>query len=71
MLHNDHFWPYWRDVLDYTGKDMEMNFAGISSIKFQNLILDRRNYLRSVVKAIEVRGVATTDSRRHRACPDG
>ncbi|MBP92579.1 MAG: hypothetical protein CMC55_00500 [Flavobacteriaceae bacterium] len=50
---NDHFWPYWREVLDYSGLDNEISIAGSSTIKFQNYMMDKRNYLRAVVKAIE------------------
>ena len=50
---NDHFWPYWREVLDYTGLNNEISLKGSSTIKFQNYMIDKRNYLRAVVKAIE------------------
>ena len=41
---NDQLFPYWREVLDYSGLDMEMNRRGSSTVKFQNLMMDRRNY---------------------------
>lgn len=50
---NDHFWPYWREVLDYSGLNSEISLAGSSTIKFQNYMIDKRNYLRAIIKAIE------------------
>ena len=50
---NDFLWPYYRDVFDYTLKDTEMNLAARNSIKFQNMIIDRRNLIRGVIIAIE------------------
>lgn len=50
---NDFFWPYYRDVFDYTGKDTEMNLAARNTIKFQNMIITRRDNLRGVIQAIE------------------
>jgi hypothetical protein len=50
---NDFLWPYYRDVFDYTLKDTEMNLAARNSIKFQNMIITRRNNLKGVIKAIE------------------
>jgi len=50
---NDHFWPYWREVLDYSGFDNEISLTGTSTTKFQNYMMDKRNYLRAIVKAIE------------------
>ena len=50
---NDFFWPYYRDVFDFTGEDTEMNLAGRNTIKFQNLIIGRRNRIRGVIKTIE------------------
>jgi len=50
---NDHFWPYWRETLDYSGLDSEMSLTGSSTIKFQNYIIDKRSYLSAIIKAIE------------------
>jgi hypothetical protein len=50
---NDFLWPYYRDVFDYTLKDTEMNLAARNSIKFQNMIITRRDNLRGVIRAIE------------------
>ncbi|MGS2727129.1 DUF6090 family protein [Psychroserpens sp. BH13MA-6] len=50
---NDHFWPYWREVLDYSGFDNEITLTGSSTIKFQNYMIDKRNYLRAIVTAID------------------
>ncbi|MBR9845394.1 MAG: hypothetical protein GYB35_04405 [Algicola sp.] len=50
---NDHFWPYWREVLGYSGFDNEITLTGSSTIKFQNYMIDKRNYLRAIVTAIE------------------
>ncbi len=50
---NDFLWPYYRDVFDYTGKDKERNLAARNTIKFQNMIIGRRNHIRGVIKAIE------------------
>jgi hypothetical protein len=50
---NDFLWPYYRDVFDYTLKDTEMNLAARNSIKFQNMIISRRDNLRGVISAIE------------------
>jgi len=50
---NDQYWPYIIEVFDYTGKDREMGLAGISTIKYQNMVINRRNYLRGIIKAIE------------------
>ena len=50
---NDHYWLYTSDVLDYTGSDKEMNLAARSSVKFQNMIIMRRNYLNGVINAIK------------------
>ena len=50
---NDFFWPYYRDVFDYTGKDAEMNLAARKTKKFQNMIIGRRNRIRGIVEAIE------------------
>ena len=49
----DFFSPYLRDVQDLTGKDTAMNMASRNTIKFQNMIITRRNFLRNVIKAIE------------------
>lgn len=50
---NDFLWPYYRDVFDYTLKDTEMNLAARNSIKFQNMIITRRNNLRGIIRSIE------------------
>jgi hypothetical protein len=50
---NDQFWPYLIDVFDYTGKDTEMGLKGMSTVKFQNMYINRRNYFRAIIKAIE------------------
>ena len=50
---NDFLWPYYTDVFDYTQKDTAMNLAARNSIKFQNMIITRRNLIRGVIKAIE------------------
>jgi hypothetical protein len=50
---NDFLWPYYREVFDYTLKDTEMNLAARNSIKFQNMIITRRDNLRGVIRAIE------------------
>jgi hypothetical protein len=49
----DFLWPYYRDAFDTTGKDTAMNLATRNTIKFQNMIVSRRNYLRGVIKSIE------------------
>ena len=49
----DFMWPYYRDAFDTTGKDTAMNLATRNTIKFQNMIVSRRNYLRGLIKAIE------------------
>jgi hypothetical protein len=49
----DFFFPYFRSVFDLTGKDTEMNLDGLNTIKFQNLIIGRRNTIQLVIKAIE------------------
>lgn len=50
---NDQFWPYLIEVFDYTGKNREMALAGISTVKYQNMVINRRNYLRNIIEAIE------------------
>jgi hypothetical protein len=50
---NNFLWPYFRNVFDFTGKDKERNLDALSTRKFQNLIIGRRNHIRGVVKAIE------------------
>ncbi|MDX1828622.1 MAG: hypothetical protein R3342_03655 [Lutibacter sp.] len=50
---NDHFWPYFIEVSDYTGKDTEMGRKGMSTVKFQNMVINRRNYFIAITKAIE------------------
>ncbi|MCK0180640.1 hypothetical protein MWU50_15200 [Flavobacteriaceae bacterium S0862] len=49
----DFYMPYFRDVQDLTGKDTVMNMESRNTIKFQNMIIARRNYLKNVIKAIE------------------
>jgi len=49
----DFFSPYLRDVQDLTGKDTVMNMESRNTIKFQNMIIARRNYLQNVIKTIE------------------
>ena len=49
----DFFTPYLRDVQDFTGKDTVMNMKSRNTIKFQNMIITRRNFLRNLIKAIE------------------
>jgi hypothetical protein len=46
-------WPYFREEFDYTGKDTEMNMAARTTVRYQNMIIGRRNNLRGVIKAIE------------------
>jgi hypothetical protein len=50
---NNFLWPYYRDVFDYTRKDKDMNLAARNSIKFQNMIITRRDNLRGLIRAIE------------------
>jgi Family of unknown function (DUF6090) len=50
---NNFLWPYYRDVFDFTLKDSEMNLAARNTIKFQNMIITRRNNLRGIIKSIE------------------
>ena len=50
---NDFLWPYLQDVFDYTLKDTAMNLAARNSIKFQNMIITRRNNRKGVITAIE------------------
>ena len=50
---NDFLWPYYRDVFDYTLKDTEMNLAARNSIKFQNMIITRRDNIRGIIYSIE------------------
>lgn len=50
---NNQFWPYLIEIFDYTGNNREMALEGISTIKYQNMVINRRNYLRSIIKAIE------------------
>ena len=52
MMNND-YWPYLLDIFDYSLKDTDMNFTAMSSIKFQNTNINRRNYLRNVIRAFE------------------
>jgi hypothetical protein len=46
-------WPHFRKEFDSTGKDTEMNMEARTTIKYQNMIIGRRNHLRGVIKAIE------------------
>jgi len=50
---NYFFWPYYRDVFDWTLKDTAMNRAARNSIKFQNMTISRKGYIKGVVRAIE------------------
>jgi hypothetical protein len=50
---NNQFWPYLTEVFDYTGNNPQMDLAGISTVKYQNMVINRRNYLREIIKAIE------------------
>jgi hypothetical protein len=50
---NDEYWPYHKAIFDYTQNEREMNLAGFSDIKYQNLNIIRRVYLRSIIKAIK------------------
>ena len=49
----DFYMPYFRDVQDLTGKDTVMNMASRNTIKFQNMIISRRNFLQNVINTIE------------------
>ena len=49
----DFLWPYYRDAFDTTGKDTAMNLATRNTIKFQNMIITRRNNIRGIIRAIE------------------
>ena len=50
---NTQLYLYASDVMDFTGLDKEMNLAAISSVKYQNMIIWRRNLLNGVVNTIE------------------
>ena len=50
---NDFLWPYYPDVFDYTLEDTAMNLAARNTIKFQNMIITRRNNLRGIIRSIE------------------
>lgn len=50
---NNFLWPYLREEFDFTGKDTAMNMAARTTIKYQNMIMGRRNHLRGVIQAIE------------------
>ncbi len=50
---NNQLWLYLSDVMDFTGLDKDMNLTAMSSVKFQNMTILRRNYLNGVVNAIE------------------
>ena len=47
------FSAYLRDVQDLTGKDTVMNMASRNTIKYQNMIIARRNFLQNVINTIE------------------
>ncbi len=50
---NDHYWPYISDVFDYTNQNKEKNLEAMSSDKFQNMVIQRRNYFKGIINAIE------------------
>jgi Family of unknown function (DUF6090) len=50
---NDLYWPYMLEVFDYTGNNRAMGLATLSTIKYQNMVINRRAYLRGIVKAIK------------------
>jgi hypothetical protein len=50
---NNFLWPYYRDVFDYTRKDTAMNLATRNTIKFQNMIITRRDNIRGIIYSIE------------------
>jgi hypothetical protein len=52
-LMNDHYWPYFTDAFDYAGIDKEKNRASTKTGKFRSMVMQRRNYQRSIIEAIE------------------
>ena len=52
MMNND-YWPNILEIFDYSLKDSDMNSTAMSSIIFQNIVMNRRNYLRNVIRAFE------------------
>ncbi len=49
----DFYMPYFRDAFDMTQKDTVMNMASRNTIKYQNMIISRRNFLQNVINTIE------------------
>ena len=47
------FSAYLRDVQDLTGKDTVMNMASRNTIKYQNMVIARRNFLQNLINTIE------------------
>ena len=47
------FSAYLRDVQDLTGKDTVMNMASRNTIKYQNMVIARRDFLQNLINAIE------------------
>ena len=52
MMSND-YWPYFLEIFDYSLKDSDKNSKAMSSIIFQNIVMNRRNYLKNVIRAFE------------------
>jgi len=52
MMNND-YWSYFLEIFDYSLKDSDKNSTAMSSIKFQNIVMNRRNYLKNVIRAFE------------------
>jgi len=52
MMNND-YWPNILEIFDYSLKDSDMNSTAMSSIIFQNIVMNRRNYIRNVIRAFE------------------
>ena len=52
MMNND-YWPNILEIFDYSLKDSDMNSTAMSSIIFQNIVMNRRNYLKNVIRAFE------------------
>ena len=50
---NDHYWPYYAEAFDMKWNDIDMNVATMSSMKFQNWVIHRRNYFKNIITAIE------------------
>lgn len=50
---NDHYWPYFTDAFDYTGRDIELTTASASTIKFQNMVISRKDYINGIIESIE------------------